>query len=77
MKFYFCINHSHSLRMKLRMYVAHEEVQSLVNILTKSFRTNLNMIPERNDLEISFSKIAGFNSVVMIQLFAHFEIVES
>ncbi len=52
MKFYFCIDHSHSLKMKLRMYVAHEKVQSLVNILAKSFRTNLNMISERNDLEI-------------------------
>ena len=51
-EFYFCIDHSHSLKMKLRMYVAHEKAQSLVNILTKSFRTNLNMISERNDLEI-------------------------
>ena len=51
-EFYSCIDHSHSLRMKLRMYVVHEKAQSLVNILTKSFETNLNMISERNDLEI-------------------------
>ena len=51
-EFYSHIDHSHSLRVKLKMYIAYEKAQFLINILVKSLETNLNVISEKNDLEI-------------------------
>ena len=42
----------HSLRVKLRMYVTHEETWFLINILIKSLETNLNVVSEKKDFKI-------------------------
>ena len=47
-----CTDHSHSLKAKSRIYVAHEKVQFSINISAKLLRTNVNMISERNNLKI-------------------------
>ena len=46
-EFYSHVDHSHSLKVKLRMYVAHEEAWFLINILAKSLGTNLDAISEK------------------------------
>ena len=51
-EFYFHIDHSHFLKMKLRMYVAYKKAWFLINILIKLLETNLNVISEKNDLKI-------------------------
>ena len=50
-EFYSRVDRSHPLGAKLRMYVAHGEARSLINTLAKSLGTNLDAVPEKNDLE--------------------------
>ena len=51
-EFYSHVDHSHFLRVKLKMYVVHEKAWFLINILIKSLKTNLNVVFEKNNLEI-------------------------
>ena len=45
------IDHSHSLKAKSRIYIAHEEVWFSINILAKLLRTNMNIILKRNNFK--------------------------
>ncbi len=51
-EFSFCTDHSHSLKTKSKIYVAHEEAWFSINISAKLLETNVNIIFERNNLEI-------------------------
>ena len=51
-KFFFHADYNHFLKAKSRIYVTHEETWFSINISAKLLRTNVNIIFERNNLEI-------------------------